>query len=145
MGEEEVDSIIHRIMDALPLEGFDDEAFQAFIRDNYLHGRLNKYQLMGAVLTVLEDSLMFGHAKGTENYPRLPVDTYYGKVSVHGFTITVRVFLEEDTTDILIVEVIPHQYDVPMTGQERQVGRFLVRRNNLPEFVFPKEDDLWRR
>lgn len=136
----EADTLVNRIMDALPLEGFDDDVLQAFIKDNYLHGRVNKYQLMCSVLTVVEASLMFGHAKGTEGFPRLPLGTYYEKTDVNGFMVTVRVFLEEDSTDVLIVEVIPHQYDVPMTGQECQVARFHVCWD-LPGFVFPKETD----
>ena len=141
--EELARSYVRCIMDALPLSGIDDEALQEFIKENNLHAKVSKYALMRAVLEVVEQSLMFDHKLGEDGYPKLPQSTYYQEIPVWGtrpYKITVRVFLEEETTDILIVEVIPHQYDAPMIGQERQVARFHVEHStSVPDFIFPQE------
>ena len=144
--EELARSYVRCIMDALPLSGIDDEALQEFIKANNLHAKVSKYALMRAVLEIVEKSLMFDHEYGTDGYPRLPRRTYYQEISVWGdcsYKVTVRVFLEEETTDVLIAEIIPHQYGSPLIGHECQVARFHVEHStSVPEFVFlPGTDD----
>ena len=146
MNEDEAKALVQYIVDWLPWNGLDGDALQQFIEENNLEGKAHKFRLLSGMAWAVSRALMFGHDYGTPGYPRLPYDrTFYcatniGEAFGDNYKVTFRVFVEEGSDDVLVVEAVPHQYGSPLVGCERQLARFHVKRDGLPGFVFEKKE-----